>query len=291
MGYSSRYHAASLAAVFLALGIGILIGVGFGDNVVTGTAKNLEESLKGDLADERGESAKFRQELNREHEFGRDAYPALVADRLTGRRIGLIAIGGLPRDLSRDIEQALEPTGARLAQVSVVRAPPDADALASKFDGTRFAGVAKNDDLLEELAKRAGTELVLGGRIANESRKQLLARASGRFGGLDAVVVVRDVPEDADLDPDERERLDRLESGLLEGIRDSEVPAVAVERTEDDPSQIGFFSSRQYSTVDDLDLTAGRVALVLALAGAEGNFGVKGTADRLLPETIESSSP
>ena len=34
MGYSARYHAASLAAVFLALAIGILIGVGLGDNVV-----------------------------------------------------------------------------------------------------------------------------------------------------------------------------------------------------------------------------------------------------------------
>jgi len=30
MGYSGRYHAASLAAVFIALAIGILIGVGLG---------------------------------------------------------------------------------------------------------------------------------------------------------------------------------------------------------------------------------------------------------------------
>ena len=46
MGYSGRYHAASLAAVFLALAIGILIGVGLGHNVVSGTTKNLEQSLE-----------------------------------------------------------------------------------------------------------------------------------------------------------------------------------------------------------------------------------------------------
>ena len=43
MGYSGRYHAASLAAVFVALAIGILIGVGLGHKVVSGTTKNLAQ--------------------------------------------------------------------------------------------------------------------------------------------------------------------------------------------------------------------------------------------------------
>ena len=46
MGYSGRYHAASLAAVFLALAIGILIGVGLGDDVVSSAAEDLEASLR-----------------------------------------------------------------------------------------------------------------------------------------------------------------------------------------------------------------------------------------------------
>jgi hypothetical protein len=37
------------------------------------------------------------------------------------------------------------------------------------------------------------------------------------------------------------------------------------------------------STVDDIDQPAGRIALVLALTGAEGNFGFKSTADAPLP--------
>ena len=50
MGYSARYHAASLAAVFLALAVGILVGVGFVSDVVSGTAEDLEQSLKSDLS-------------------------------------------------------------------------------------------------------------------------------------------------------------------------------------------------------------------------------------------------
>ena len=50
------------------------------------------------------------------------------------------------------------------------------------------------------------------------------------------------------------------------------------------PSSISFFTSNgATATVDSVDLISGRVALVYALNGTEGNYGVKATADRLLP--------
>jgi hypothetical protein len=53
---------------------------------------------------------------------------------------------------------------------------------------------------------------------------------------------------------------------------------------------VGYFESRDISTVDDVDLVAGQVASVYALAGAEGNFGVSGNADSLLPEPLGAES-
>ena len=38
------------------------------------------------------------------------------------------------------------------------------------------------------------------------------------------------------------------------------------------------------TTVDDLDTAAGRLAAVLTLGGATGNFGNKDSADQLFPE-------
>jgi len=40
------------------------------------------------------------------------------------------------------------------------------------------------------------------------------------------------------------------------------------------------------ASVDDIDLVAGRLAAVLALLGAEGSFGVKSSADSLLPDLL-----
>jgi hypothetical protein len=57
-----------------------------------------------------------------------------------------------------------------------------------------------------------------------------------------------------------------------------------VERSETEPSEIGFFTDNgTTATVDSVDLISGRVALAYALVGSEGQYGIKSTADRLLP--------
>jgi hypothetical protein len=72
----------------------------------------------------------------------------------------------------------------------------------------------------------------------------------------------------------------------VEGIADSGRPTVSVEGTAAPESFVSFFNQFDVTTVDDIDLTAGKVAMVFGLLGAEGDFGVKGTADSLLPELL-----
>jgi copper transport outer membrane protein MctB len=287
MGYSSRYHAASLAAVFLALAIGILIGVGFGDNVLSNTKKNLEASLTGDLNAARSHSDQLATQLNRSDEFAQRVYPVLVSGQLQGQRVGVLALGGLADDLSGQIEDALQPTGAHLVAVAVVREPPDLNSLGSELSQTRLSDLQDNPDSVEALGKGVGRQIVLGGTLLDKVRSQLLSRASGRFGGLDSVIVVRQQP--SDLNPQDKTATGRLESGLLDGIGAAGARAVGVEDSETDPSSISFFSSHNLSTVDDMDLAAGRVSMVFALGGAEGSFGIKDSADRLLPDLLTPS--
>ena len=283
-GYSARYHAASLAAVFLALAIGILIGVGFGDDVVSGTTEDLEESLQNDVERARDRTDELSRELNRERAFGDAVYPALVGGDLRGERVGLIALGGLSDEIADEVGAAIQPAGARLAQVAVVREPPDLLALAGELRDTRYSRLRKDEDDLADFARAAGSELVLGGGLVRRVRAQLLSRFSGRSRAVDAVVVTRQAPEE--LEPDDAEVNEAFEDGLLDGIRDAGRPVVGVERTDAERSSIELFDSRDISTVDDIDLVAGRVALVSVLLGAEGSFGVKDTADELLPDLI-----
>ena len=88
MGYSARYHATSLIAVFLALAIGILIGAEFGGAALNNTRKDLERSLIGNLQDARSRADQLSGELGRADEFAERVYPVLVRNRLAGKRIG-----------------------------------------------------------------------------------------------------------------------------------------------------------------------------------------------------------
>jgi hypothetical protein len=285
LGYSARYHAASLAAVFIALAVGILIGAGLGGNLLNDTEKSLRNSLQSDLEDARSESSDLRAQLAREHDFEDQVYPVLVGDRLSGSQVGVVALGDLPGGISDDIQQALDPTGAKLAEVSVVRAPPDVEDLATQLKGTGVGPIAEDPARLQELGRRLGRELAGGGGpLLKRSSDVLLSRSSGEGKQLDRIVLVRPAP--GDVSAAERGQIESLETGIVEGVRGSGLNVVAVEDTGADESSVPWFAGRDVATVDDVDAVAGKVAMVFALLGANGDFGVKDSADRLLPDLL-----
>lgn len=287
MGYSGRYHVASLAAVFLALAVGILIGVGLGHNVVSGTTKNLEQSLKSDLSSARGRADNLQGQLDSNADFEQEVFPALTGKVLAGDRVAVVALGDLPDDIKGDVDAVVgpdSPTGAKLAEVAVVREPPDLQAVAAAAPrGSQGKRVQQDRSALDAVARRMGRALVVGGPGYKRFRGPLLDQASGRPGRIDSVIVVRARPEN--LEPHQAVETDALESGILDGLESiANTPVVGVERSDSETSSVGFFNnSGLTATVDSVDLVSGRVALVYTLDGSEGNYGVKATADRLLP--------
>jgi hypothetical protein len=284
MGYSGRYHATSLIAVFLALAIGILIGAEFGGDALTSTRKNLEASLVNNLQDARSKSDELNGQLGRANEFAERVYPVLTRERLAGKRIAIIALGGLPSEDTTAVEDALGPTGAKLVGVGVVREPVDLNGLSGDLAKTRFADIKHNSDTLTALGVGLGRQLVRGGTLPEVVRGHLFSRASGTFGALDGVIVVRSQPQD--LGPVQKTTANSFESGLLSGITATRAPTVGIETSTAEPSSISFFQSNDLSSVDDVEMTAGKLALVFGILGAEGSFGVKGSADRLLPDLL-----
>lgn len=284
MGYSGRYHAASLAAVFLALAVGLLIGAEFGDNVVSGTAENLRESLSGDLDEANAKIDDLEAQLDREVQFGQAVYPALVTDTLPGRNLAVVALGDRPDAVREDITDALAPTGAKVTQVAVVREPPDKKALGDLLPDPRSPRSARAR--AELTAKRAGRALVSGGNFYDDAREPLLSSFSGETNPVDGVIVLRSQPDSV---ADSQGATDDFEASLIDGLLAGGVPVVGVERTDADPSSIDFFDSQGLTTVDDIDLAAGGVALAYALRGAQGSFGV-GEGAELVPPLLRGPS-
>jgi hypothetical protein len=286
--FDFRYHALSLVAVFLALAVGLLLGVAIGDKgLVSGAEKDLRSSLRGDVVRARADAATAgRQLAERRSLEERDFYPIMVADRLSGARIGVVALGTVPNSYVDDVRDAIDPTGGRLASVSVIREPLDLAALAAAARGTKYAKAAKRPPLLEKLGRKVGEQFRTGGSFLADLRPALLSRgrSSGTLDGLEGIILVhtRTDLEDAG----ERRRIELFESGLVKGLRGRGARVVGIEGTAQTRSSIPWMRQEGLTSVDDVDLVEGRTALVYALTGEQGTFGVKSTANALLPAVV-----
>jgi len=272
-----RYHALSLVAVFLSLVIGLLLGVAIGDKgLVSSAEQDVRASLRDDVREAQGERDDARVQLDERQQFEAEAYPALVGGRLEGRRIALIELGGPSDRMVNLTKDALQGSGARLTSVSVIREPLQLEELAAAARGTRYEQLAQDPDLLHPFATRVGLQFTHGGRLLRLVRRDLLLQGSGALNGADGVVIVRNTPQ---LDGADEDAVGTFEDGLVRGLRAQDLPVVGVETTDAETSQVEWFKDHELSSVDDLDDPIGRAAVVFALAGERGSFGVKATAD------------
>lgn len=273
-----RYHALSIAAVLLALGIGILLGTTIGDQLVSEANRDLSSSLRRDVTEARSESRSARDALANRETFIDASFEHIAGDALRGRNIAIVSSGELPGAVENGVRDAVQDAEGGVTSVSEIVAPPDLAELGDAVGG-RFANLRPDDPLAAGLGRRIGRALAGGGELASRLADRFPERFRGDFPRVDAVAYYRD--PDADRSDDE----ERFEQGLIDGLRASRDPVVGVEELETDPSQVGFYEDRMRASVDAVDTNGGRIAVVLALDGARGSFGFKDSADAPLPES------
>ena len=272
--FDFRYHALSLTAVFLALGIGIVLGSTLGDTVVSEADRDVRASLRRDVVEARTAAREASAAAERRDRVLEAAFPRMAGDRLDGLRVAVVSNGALPDELESSIRATVDDAGGTVDSVSELDASPDLRELGGELGG-RFRSI--DDEEVEPLGRRIGRALVEGGALVRRLEDAFPDRLGGDYDGADAVVYYRDPEAD-------RGEADRaLEEGIVEGLAGTGLAVVGVEASDTEPSQVGAYQDRGLSTVDSVDTPGGRIALALALAGAEGSFGIKDTAEDPLP--------
>ena len=257
--------------MFLALGIGVLLGVALGEEgIVSGASRDLEKSLRGDLDQARSRNADLRRELAQRREYEDQVHPALVGDLLPDWRVGVVAMGRLPGGYISSIEDAIGPAGANIESVSVIASPLPLGRIAGELEDTNLRRVDRDNDDLERLGRRIGRGLVQGGELVGRLRQELFSTSRGEYSGPRRHRL-RARPRR----PEGRREVGagRFENGFVDGMQDTEAQIVGVEKMETDPSQVPFMRSHDITSVDDLDLPEGKTALVWALLGPDGRYG------------------
>jgi hypothetical protein len=284
--FDLRYHVASLAAVFLMLVVGILIGVGISGRGFVDDAerKRLEGRIAGlqeevDAANET--AADFERRQQAAEDFVESAYPALAAKRLDGKNIAILVLGPVDPTVSA-IERAVEEDGdGRVARMRALELPLRLEAVEAAVSAKPELGGYVGDAQLGNLGRDLGRELAAGGAtpLWDALESEIVEVRDGRLADpVDGVIVMRTAEPQAG-------ETSRFLAGIYQGLGSAGVPVVGVEPTRVDQSAIPVFQRYRLSTVDGVDTPVGALATLLVLAepDAAGDYGVRDTADRILP--------
>jgi Copper transport outer membrane protein, MctB len=291
--FDLRYHLASLTAVFVALVLGILIGIGLAatETVRESDVETLErrvESLQRELDTARADAAQLALLQEDNETVVQEAYPALMHDRLAGKRFALVFAGSIDERLINSVERTLRDAGAEgLTRVRALGVPLDSQLVTRVLGGGGPFEEYEGQDDLGSFGQDLAAELVEGGEtpLWDTLSEQLVEEQEGGFRRpVDGVVVARTA------DP-QRGVTTQFLAAFYRGLASTGVPAVGVELSGTRPSAVDSFRRRDLSTIDHLDLRLGRLALALLLAGGErGEYGVN-AEDGILPLPIEPVEP
>jgi hypothetical protein len=288
--FDLRYHVASLAAVFLMLVVGILIGVGISGRGFVSDAERtrLNRDIAAlrdqvDAANASAEDLKRRQDAAAQ--FVESAYPVLAGDRLTGKRIGVVVLGPVEQNSLPFVDRAIEEdAGGRIVRMRAIVLPLRLEAVESTLKSKRELAGYVGDEQLGNLGRDLGRELATGREtpLWGALEREIVEERSGNFSDpVDGVVVIRSAEP-------QKGPTSRFLAGLYQGLNSTGIPVVGVEPTRVEQSAIPVFQRHGLSTVDGIDDELGQLALVLLLAGADpGDYGVRDTAKKGILPPIE----
>ncbi|MET7425704.1 copper transporter [Dactylosporangium sp. NPDC005555] len=311
-----RYHVVSLAAVFLALAIGLVVGTAAANGPLADTLNDQVNKITDEKEQLRDDLDQSRSELKKNSDFATEVAPMLLNSKLPGHNVLLVKIEGSDKDVdtaATGIATMLQTAGAKVTGTVTIK--------------ERFTAAASEDTLLD-LAESSAPPGI-SGALPNNGKGQETSAA------LLAAVLVADKPGAPQVDGT-RAVLSAYESGgYIDLAGDLKTPADAVIVIAGAPasgkdakernavalttvsrfalalsndmvvaglSANGLVSSvradasiaKSVSTVDNAVTANGQVAAVLALVerigGKTGHYGIGSGATSLLPKSASAAS-
>jgi hypothetical protein len=297
--FDFRYHLVSLAAVFIALAVGILLGAAISgklSDAEDSLTKSRIDSLNEQLTQERARSDIVERRSEAAQELLAGAYPALMDQRLEGEGFAVLFLGPVDGSVRSAVERTLTDAGAGSpVRLIALDAPVDPTELDGALEADQqLAKYASGGDDFGTLGEALGRDLAQGAGtpLWTALSSTLIEERSGTTAPpVDGAIVVRTWHEpDSEGDAQQQSSTkgtDSLFEGLVRGLEGTGLPVVGVETTSAE-SDTALYRQQGVSSVDDVDALAGRLALALLLAGGQpGHYGVKDSASDGVAPPIE----
>ncbi|MDF2546448.1 MAG: hypothetical protein K0R93_1346 [Anaerosolibacter sp.] len=284
-----KYYVITIVAIFLAIGIGIFIGIMLdGQELIVEQQQQLVSQLESKFGDFKAKQDEQQQRidfLNAEREknlrFIDTAYPEMAANKLKGLDVLIL-------ETSEDYAYSGISEPFKLAGVQSVTniLIKDSFFLADDVTAQEVAATlqlkgSSKEEIQKQLIRSFTNALVKGDNIhlleyLNEQK--MIDYPEGVSFPVDHIVIA------GGSSTDEKGILNSLEVPMINIIKASNIPVMAVEKLNVGFSNIPDYKKLRISTVDNVDTIIGKISMLMVVSGQEGHFGEKETAEQLLPE-------
>jgi len=301
---SFRFHLLSLTAVFLALALGIAIGATVVDRATVDALQGRLDNVEARVRSTDARNTQLRNDLDEWGKFADQSGDDLVAGRLTGTRVMVLAVRGLDKATIDRMRQSIVAAGAELEGTVWFTSKLQLDKPADVNNLSSILGVAN--------------------ALPDQLRRAVVARLASSWAGsgednplpdlLTSAFLEFEPPASVPVDPTTLPRRetrflvvtgpkpdvpnDQLAIPLATQLAHSfPVRVLAAEPGGKDQPATPFVAALRQngsvasllSTVDNMADYRGRIATVLALAdlsrGKVGHYGSEAHASRLIPES------
>jgi hypothetical protein len=306
-----RYHVVSLAAVFLALAIGLVVGTAAANGPIADNLKDQYNDVSTDNQQLRDQLDERTSDLAKAGEYAAETAPGLLGGKLAGKKVLVLSLEGNGKDVGKTVDGVtdfLKMAGATVTGTVQLTekftAPTSKDQLLDTADASAPPGVSgalpnQNSGVDTSAALLAALLVGANGAASIDGTQTVLAAYKaqdfltydGDFAApAEAVLMVAGTPSTG------KDAKDRATAAFAIVNRFEQGGKLVVGGL----SAIGVVSSvrhdsglqKNVSTVDNLVTAQGQVCAVLALIerikGVTGHYGSGDGASSMLPKTASA---
>lgn len=284
--FDMRYHIASLVAVFLALTVGLLLGSVIVDKgMLAKQQEQLVASIKSDVDRVTQENKNLQAELAKIKDYQEQIVTAAIKNRLSDQTVLVVTFSSEQQETYQLIAKAIIEAGGQVQQLKIDLAKLDFNN--KELTNRLWASFNSNESATATITAPPDFENKFWPRFGEEltgSTTTTLLNALQKEGAVELDITkipYKNIVIVASKNQTNRDLL------LIEALKGKPQLSrlIGVETTAQKPSRAAAYKLKEISTVDNIDEGSGRISLVLLLQNPElkGNFGIKATAERLMP--------
>lgn len=288
MHINMKYYIVTIGAIFIALGIGMLVGFNLNYDqelskqqasmiedldskfeVLKTTNDNLEENLTNLNKDYDEAIAIINQNSDK-----------IIKDSLVNKNIGIISTNE-KNDYSKEVANIIQNAGGNVAFDIVLTSNIENKDALKKASEELSIELNNPKDVINYIAESLKEEGSIS-KLENLQRLELIKVESiaENYIDYDSVVLTGGSEDKA-----QKENFDKIDEALITKLKEQNKYIVGVQKSNTKNSYIDLYSKNKIATIDNIEEGIGKVSLTILLneKGATGDFGRLESAKQLFP--------